>query len=279
MFGSIFKRPERPLFSILLPIHRPPHLLPFAVSSVLAQTDRRFELFILCDGAPAETVAAAEKLAKEDARIAVRAFPKGERHGEAHRDRVIREDSRGDMICQIADDDLWFPGFLEQMGRLLETTDFGNLIQVQVRPGDVYVPLCHDLAMPEIRERMLHRQFNFFGPTCCGYRRSAYDRLDTGWSPAPENIWTDLYMWRKFLACDGMTFATRHRLGALCFSTPHRQEWTPGQRAEESRRYLETIRDPASLDELCADIRKSQTIASSTLWLTEQQRAEQESAA
>ena len=67
-----------PLFTIILAIHRPPLLLPFAVESVLRQTVQDFELFIVCDGAPEETVKLAETYAAADDRIKVYPFPKVE---------------------------------------------------------------------------------------------------------------------------------------------------------------------------------------------------------
>ena len=97
-----------PEFTILLPVVRPPDMLVHAIASVQAQRRGDFELFVVCDGAPAETVAAAEALAANDQRIRVRAFPKGERHGEAHRAEVMREAS-GRLVAQIGDDDLWLP--------------------------------------------------------------------------------------------------------------------------------------------------------------------------
>ncbi|MBC2779133.1 glycosyltransferase family 2 protein [Parasphingopyxis marina] len=254
MFGRFLRRREPPLFTILLPIHRPPDLLPFALESVRTQSEQRFELFILCDGAPDETVAEARRLARQDRRISVRAFPKGARHGEAHRDTILREESRGAMICQIADDDLWFPDHLEEMAKLLANADFGNLIQVQVGTRGRFEALRDDLALPETRERMLTEKYNFFGPTTCGYRRSAYDRLEPGWSPAPEDIWTDLYMWRKFLRRDDIRMATRHQPGALCFPTPQRRAWPMAKRCAENREYLARLRDSASLHALRTEI-------------------------
>ena len=61
-----------PEFTILLPVVRPPDMLVHAIASVQAQQRGDFELFVVCDGAPAETVATAEALAAADRRIHVR---------------------------------------------------------------------------------------------------------------------------------------------------------------------------------------------------------------
>ena len=63
-----------PLFAILLPIIRPPVFLPMAIDSVLAQSVADFELLVICDGAPPETVACAEDYARRDPRVKVLLF-------------------------------------------------------------------------------------------------------------------------------------------------------------------------------------------------------------
>src|SRR5262245_9622431 len=97
-----------PLFAILLPITRPPAVLPLAIESVLAQTIADFELLVICDGAPPETVACAEDYAGRDPRVKVFAHPKGARHGEAYRHSALAtSDAR--YVAHICDDDLWMP--------------------------------------------------------------------------------------------------------------------------------------------------------------------------
>jgi glycosyltransferase involved in cell wall biosynthesis len=232
-----------PLFTVLLPVIRPPTLLPYAIESVLDQSVADFELFVICDGASPETIACAEDYAQRDSRVKVFPFPKGKRQGEAHR-HVALASAAGRYVAQIADDDLWFPNHLEEMEILLASADFGNLLHVFVRPAGAIEILPGDIALPETRERMLTEKFNLFGPTCAGYRMEAYRRLPEGWAPAPEDIWTDLHMWRKFLRMDGLAFATRAAITALVFATPERLDVTPEQRREEIRVYLERIRDP-----------------------------------
>ncbi|MFX5574594.1 glycosyltransferase, partial [Acinetobacter baumannii] len=73
---------------ILLPVP-PPDLIPFAIDSVLGQTRRDFEPFIICDGAPDTTVAAVAAAAARAGPIQVLSHPQGERHGEAYRHRAL----------------------------------------------------------------------------------------------------------------------------------------------------------------------------------------------
>lgn len=223
----------QPLFTVLLPVHRPPHLLPFAVESVLAQSVQDFELHIVCDGAPDETIRQAHELADGDARIRVFSFPKGERHGEAHRHTVL-EEARSRFVAHIGDDDFWLPDHLSELGALLETCDFGNLLQAEIRlDGAVHLHVA-DLADPVTRSNMLKEAWNFFGPSAAGYRLEAYRSLPVGWSPAPETIWTDLHMWRKFLAQDQLTFATRFSVQCIKPSASERFEMSIEERRAET---------------------------------------------
>jgi glycosyltransferase involved in cell wall biosynthesis len=237
------------LFTILLPITRPPVMLPLAIESVLAQSVIEFELFIICDGAPAETVACARDFARRDTRVKVFPFPKGQRHGEAHRHTVL-EGAAGHYVAQIADDDLWFPDHLAELEILLSKSDFGNLLHVFLHPDGRVEILPSDIGLPETRQRMLTEKFNLFGPTVAGYRLEAYRRLPEGWAPAPNDVWSDLHMWRKFLRMESFVFATRATVTGLVFATPQRIDVTLEQRKDENRIYFERIRDPHGRNEI-----------------------------
>lgn len=238
-----------PVFTILLPVIRLPDLLPFAVGSVLAQVEQRFEIFIVCDGAPPETVAAARALAAGDDRIRVFAFPKGERHGEAHRHTALAE-ARGQYVCQIADDDLWLPNHLVEMGKLLESVEFGNLAHAKVEADGTLSSTAGDLSVETLRRLMRERAFNIFGPTAAGYRLETYHALPVGWSPAPAGVWTDLAMWRKFLSAPGIKVGSRQAITSLHFAADLRREWSMERRVEETARYAALIATSNGRDEI-----------------------------
>lgn len=245
-----------PEFTILLPVVRPPDMLVHAVASVQAQRRGDFELFVVCDGAPAETVEAAEALAVTDRRIRVRAFPKGERHGEAHRAEVMREAS-GRLVAQIGDDDLWLPDHLDALACLLARADFGSLLQTYVQPdGSLSVMRHADLGDLRVRARMRAETWNFFGPTEAGWRMSAYRALPTGWSPAPRGLPTDLFMWRKFLALPDAHFATRFAFTALKFGASDWDAIPIAERACAIADWADRLRDPAALRRLRAEMRR-----------------------
>lgn len=237
-----------PAFTILLPVHRSPAMLPYAIASVLGQERQDFELFVICDGAPPETVACAHEHAARDDRIKVFAHPKGERHGEIYRHQALQQ-ARGTYVCQIADDDLWFANHLTEMAVLLSEVDFGNLLHVLVRPDGLIDPLPGDLARPATRAWMAADDKQvFFGPSVAGYRLSAYRALPVGWGPALPGVPSDLTMWRKFVACPGLRFGTRPVVTSLEFPASMRRDWTPERRRIEVAAWAEKLSQPGALE-------------------------------
>ncbi len=232
-----------PLFTIILAVNRPPLLLPFAIDSALRQTVQNFELFIVCAGAPEETVKLAETYSAGDDRIRVYPFPKGQRHGEAHRDTALK-DARSTYVAHLADDDIWLPNHLSELELLLKTCDFGNLLHADVRPDGRVKVHFGSLGDPATRDRMLKEKWNFFGPSSAGYRLDAYRSLPVGWSPAPEDIWTDLHMWRKFLSRKGLTVDTRYSVQCIKLPDSIRQKMTLAERLEETKSLAEKYASP-----------------------------------
>jgi glycosyl transferase family 2/uncharacterized protein DUF7024 len=210
-----------PRFTILLPVIRPPAMLPFVIDTVLAQSVTDFELFVVGDGAPEATIACARSYAARDPRVKVFPFPKGAGCGEAHRHTALAQ-ARGRFVAHIGDDDLWFPNHLEELEKLLTEADFGHLIHVEVRPDGSYEVLPSNLASAKFRQRILDEVFNTLGDTVTGYRLDAYRSLPEGWAPPPEMAFPDLKMWRKFLCRDNLSFGTRAVVTALIFADQKR---------------------------------------------------------
>jgi len=236
-----------PAFTILLPVHRPPALLPYAIASVLAQDRRDFELFVICDGAPPETAAVARDYAATDPRIRVFEHPKGERNGEIYRHQALME-ARGEYVCQIGDDDMWFPNHLDEMAILLAEFDFGNLAHVEVLNDGQVVLFAGNLANAGTRSTMRAEAFNFFGPTVCGYRLQAYRSLPIGWAPGPSDLPSDLFMWRKFLAREELRLGTRIVVTTVKFANQTRQDWSLERRRAEIAAWAARLSNPADRD-------------------------------
>jgi glycosyltransferase involved in cell wall biosynthesis len=228
--------------TVLLPVLRPPHFLPNAIESVLAQTVSEFELFVIGDGAPPETIECARTFARRDPRVTVFPFLKGQRQGEAHLHAALAKAS-GDFVAYLEDDDLWFPNHLEELEKLLLTADFGHTIHVTGHPDGHVDSLPSDLGKPDFRQRFLDDLFNRFGYSFCGHRLEAYRRLPEGWAPAPVGMYNDLHMWRKFLRVDEFKFGTRMAITAVALPSYLREDMSNEERAREAGVWMSRIAD------------------------------------
>lgn len=232
-------------FTVLLPVVRPPVMMAYAIRSVLAQTETDFELCVIGDGAPPETVAAALEIANSDPRVRVFTFPKGLRHGEAHRAAVL-EGARSKFVAHIGDDDLWLPTNLRNVRRLLAKANFGSVPAFNVHTDHcLRYPEHGDLGLEPYRRRMVHENWNFFGMTEAAYRLSAYRALPDGWSPGHETPWSDLNMWRKFLRQPGLRFASGMQIGTLKFAAYFWKDLSLDVRAAANAALWQRMQDPA----------------------------------
>ena len=242
-----------PKFTILLPVHRLPHFLPYAVESVLRQSEIAFELFIICDGAPRETVEYARASGERDSRIRAFVFSKGEHHGEAHRHSALQY-ARGRFVAHIADDDLWFGDHLAELATLLESVDFGHLLQVAPRRnGGLYV-FPADISDPGTRSGLRsHFTLGIGGPTVVGYRLEAYRRLPEGWVPPPRDTPGDLHLWRKFMALDGLRFGSRIAITSIHLDNAVRRGMSAKDRVDEMANWSQRIAQPDEVDRVRQD--------------------------
>ena len=91
--------------TVLIPtsIDRGP-TLALAVDSVLRQTVRDLEVFIIGDGVHEVTREAARSLEKADSRVRFFDHPKHARRGEPYRHEALQE-ARGRVVCYLCDRD------------------------------------------------------------------------------------------------------------------------------------------------------------------------------
>ena len=102
--------------SVLIPTHEHAATLPFAVKSVQSQGIDAIEILIVGDGVDDTLRAVIERLCTDDGRIRFFDFPKGPRHGEIHRDAVLRQ-ARGRIVCYQATTAAGCPGTCRRSSR------------------------------------------------------------------------------------------------------------------------------------------------------------------
>jgi glycosyltransferase involved in cell wall biosynthesis len=230
-------------FTVLIPTFDHGVVIRSAIDSILEQSVADFEIFVVCDGSPPETHDVVAEYGARDRRIRAFKFEKGARHGEASRHKALAE-AAGEAVCYLCDDDFWFPDHLAVMKELLADADFVNARQAQTSPDYLIMGETGDLNNADTRARMTTTRYNFFGPTVAAHRLDAYRRLPQGWSPAPEGLWTDLHMWRKWIAADGMRLRSSMKITSLHMPRSARVGQTREAAFHENAFWRELFRDP-----------------------------------
>jgi len=231
--------------SIVVPTHDTP-TLDLAVASALAQTEPDLEVVIVGDGVAAGTREVAESLARGDERVRFFDLPKGEHHGEVHRDRIVREELRSPVAFYLCDDDLLLPEHVETLLGLLDDADLVNSMNGYLDVAGRFVPHFSDLASDEHRRWLMAPDQNSVSVTGTAHRVATYRRLPVGWQPPAPGRWTDHLLWQKLLALPGVRAATSSKVTALQVPThlEGRHGWDPAQRRAELERWWEAINDP-----------------------------------
>jgi hypothetical protein len=232
--------------AVLIPTHDAAATLDLAVGSALAQTLTDLEVVIIGDGVSAEVRELAGQLVDSDSRVRFLDLPKGDHHGEIHRDTAIRG-CNAPVVCYLCDDDLLLPGHVASMVELLEQADLANAMNGHLSTDGAFQPYMSDLASVDHRRWMLHPHRNSVSVTGTAHTVSSYLRIPVGWQAPPPGRWTDHVMWQKFLALPDLRAVTSSRVTALQFPThlEGRERWTPAERRAELERWWSVICDPA----------------------------------
>lgn len=192
-----------PRVTVLLPTTgEKSRVIGYAMNSVLNQTIRDIELFVIGDGMGAGTREAVEDFARRDGRIRLFEFPKEESRGTPNRHTVLMNEAAGDIVCYICDRDLWSPDHLELVAGVLESHDFAYTQSLAIRRHDVECgPPLLDLSLDGHRSFFLNcvRHTHEFLPLSgVGHTMDMYRRLPRGWE-SNKIMATDYYMWLQFL--------------------------------------------------------------------------------
>ena len=105
---------KAPLVSVIIPVYNSGRYLEKAVHSVLGQTCKDFELFIVDDGSSDDSLKIARRLATCDpSRITVLQHPDRGNHGVAETRNLALASARGKYIAFLDADDRWYSNKLE----------------------------------------------------------------------------------------------------------------------------------------------------------------------
>lgn len=234
---------KRPKATVLVPTHDHGPTLLYSVRSALAQTAPDIEVFIVGDGVPDVTREVVARLMDEDKRVRFFDNPKGPRHGEVHRHAALQH-ARGEIVAYLADDDLWLPSHIETMWRLLQEADFAHALPLAVRTDDTVITWNVDLAIPYYRDLIINSENRI--PLACGaHTMEMYRRLPDGWNTTPDDVYTDLHMWRKFLRHPECRAVSSGRPTVIHFPSAWRTDRPLQQRLAELERWARSVADAA----------------------------------
>jgi glycosyltransferase involved in cell wall biosynthesis len=237
-----------PQFTVIVPTFDHAETLWFSLESALAQTLPDFELVVVGDGAPARTAKIVNAFAARDPRVRYVPHPKGARHGEAERHRVL-EQAQGAYVAYLSDDDLWFPDHLATLAALLADHDLAHTMQIDVTPdGQAHSWMFDADTDPGALEAM-RRNANGFGLASGGHTLAAYRRLPAGWRPAPAGMNSDTYFWLQFLDQPWCRYAS-HKWPNVIHLSRIPKQWPAVRRAAELAAYAARLADPAWREEL-----------------------------
>ena len=116
----------QPLISIIMPVYRVAEYLEKAVRSVIAQSERGWELILVDDASPDESGAICDALAAEDERISVIHLPQNGGLGNARNTGMKTAQGR---FCMFFDSDDWVEeGLLEGLAAAVRRDNAPQLI-------------------------------------------------------------------------------------------------------------------------------------------------------
>ena len=242
--------------AVIIPTYGHAPFLRHALESARRQTVTELEICVIFDGSPPEMVDMIRSVAEEDSRIRVFVNPKAPRTGEIHRPEAIAL-TEAPVICYLCHDDLYLSNHVAAVTRMLQKADFVHTLHCYMGMRENrFVPsdfLYADLELFEYKGAMLNPRLNrnFFGLTFGAHTRRAYYRLEEGWTTAPDGIWTDFHMWRKFLSAPWCI--CKSHLGVTALNFP-KNLWsglmTGDEFEDELEAYLPKLDDPDFLQDL-----------------------------
>lgn len=173
---------EKGLISVILPVYNGEDYLAEAVSSVIRQTYKKFELIIVDDGSNDCSVGIAEDFAKTDPRIRVIRHDKNLRLPKALNSGF--SEATGEYYTWISHDNIMADGFLQAMKDELDNDETAAMVYGNMRLIDShgkvlrgkgwyeYPPMSGNVILPDDTDRLNDMPNNTIGAAFM-YRASA----------------------------------------------------------------------------------------------------------
>jgi glycosyltransferase involved in cell wall biosynthesis len=186
-----------PLVSVLVPTYNRRRYLPGALASVLAQTHRELQVFVVRDGG--EEVADVVR-SFHDPRVVL--IDRKENRGKPYSLNEALSRAQGKYVAYLDDDDVWYPNHVGTLVHALETqTDclaaYSDLYRVycEIQPGGERVVRSKYVEISRDFDRFLMMYFNHVLHVSLMHRRDLLDK--TGPYAESLNILIDWDMTRR----------------------------------------------------------------------------------
>lgn len=232
--------------TVIIPTFSHADTLLYSLPTALAQTVGNIEIFVIGDGVPDRTREIMLDFMRQDSRVRFYDFPKGPRHGEIYRHKILTEDASGEIVCYLPDDDLWLPHHVETMLALLSNADFAHTLPVVSKVRSKVEVLPIDLQYKEYRKFLL-LGYNRIPLMHFAHTLACYKKLPFGWRTTPDSVFTDLYMYQQFLSQPFFRPVSSKAVTGLHFDSPSFRDWTVSERLVELSAWAELFKAPDAL--------------------------------
>jgi len=230
--------------TVILPTHDHASTLEFSIRSILEQSFQNFELVVVGDGIGDDSRLIIKSFLTQDKRVRLIDKPKSIRHGELIRDLVIRESNSTYVACH-GDDDLMLPNHLETMLGGIGDSDFIHTLPIQVSVGGALNYLPIDISLQECLDWHLGEKIqNAVSLTGVLHSKQSYMNLPVGWSEAPSEWPSDLFMWRKYFALADFSGKTSSFSTTIKLDASLRKGMTAVERTAEIKDWWAKIHEP-----------------------------------
>lgn len=200
-----------PLVTIVCPTYRRGRLLEKTIRSVLAQTERRWELILIDDASPDDTAHVAQEWARRDRRIRVLRSPERVGHPAGPRNQGTAA-SDAEFVAYLDHDDEWMPEHLEIALDLLSSTNAAATAAGYDHIDDAGEVIASSNHLEMVWHEHIHELGPLFEPSRVVVRRAAVTAAG-GWRlGAGLEDWD---LWMRIVDGGGRFATTVHRTTRL----------------------------------------------------------------